>query len=102
MANGEGAVTEPTVRLVRSGGFAGLIMSAVVPVTDLPEAAQSTLADAPAVGRSRPLAGNDRFNFALTIPTGPRRTRTYRFVEGDPPVGLEAVVAALSGQLSPE
>jgi hypothetical protein len=94
-------VGEQLVRLVRTGGFAGLTMSAVAPVADLPPVAQAALADAPPASRSRPAAGVDRFSFELTIPVGPKRTRTYRFVEDAVPEGLEPVVSHLSGHLAP-
>lgn len=88
------------VRLVRSGGFAGLTMSAVVPVAELPADAQAVLIDAPPATRTKRAAGADRFTFELTIPVG-RRTRTYRFSEEGPPPGLEPVVSHLSRQLAP-
>jgi hypothetical protein len=88
------------VRLVRTGGFAGLTMSAVAPVADLPPTAQAALTDAPPASRARPTAGVDRFNFELTIPVG-KRTRTYRFVEDAVPEGLEPVVSHLTGHLAP-
>jgi hypothetical protein len=89
------------VRLVRSGGFAGLKMSATKTVDDLPEAAQVALEAAPPAARAKATGGADRFQYELTIPTGPKRTRTYRFAEGSTPDGLESVVSALADQLKP-
>jgi hypothetical protein len=90
-----------TVRLVRSGGFAGLKMTASTDVDALPVDAQAVIADAPPAARARAAQGADRFQYELTIPTGPRRTRTYRFAEGSMPDGLEPLVTALAEQLKP-
>lgn len=103
---------ERQVRLVRSGGFAGLKMSASTAVDELPSAAKAALADAPPAVRAKVAdvpsttrggggPGADRFQYELTIPTGPRRTRTYRFAEGATPDGLESIVGALTEQLRP-
>jgi hypothetical protein len=89
------------VRLVRSGGFAGLTMTATAPVDALPDDAQAALGDAPPAARAKAGDGADRFHYELTIPTGPRRTRTYRFTEGATPEGLAPVVEALASQLHP-
>jgi hypothetical protein len=101
--NGEGVVSvgEQLVRLVRTGGFAGLTMTAAAPVADLPADLQAVLSDAPPSSRARPAAGVDRFSFELTIPIGPKRTRTYRFSEDKVPEGLASVVTHLSSHLAP-
>ncbi len=103
---------ERQVRLVRSGGFAGLKMSASTAVDELPSAAKAAIAEAPPATRAKAAEstpktrgggspGADRFQYELTIPTGPRRTRTYRFAEGATPDGLESILGALTEQLRP-
>lgn len=103
---------ERQVRLVRSGGFAGLKMSASTAVDELPSAAKAAIADAPPATRTKAVdapsttrgaaaPGADRFQYELTIPTGPRRTRTYRFAEGSTPDGLETILGALAEHLRP-
>ena len=93
-------VGEQLVRLVRTGGFAGLTMTAVAPVADLPADVQAVLADAPRASRARPVAGVDRFTFQLTIPVG-KRTRTYHFTEESTPQGLEPILSHLAPHLAP-
>jgi hypothetical protein len=94
-------VSQQLVRLVRTGGFAGLTMTAAAPVADLPAELQAVLTDAPPSSRARPTAGVDRFNFELTIPISPKRTRTYRFAEDKVPEGLAPVVTHLTAHLAP-
>jgi hypothetical protein len=89
-----------TVRLERSGGFAGLTLAAERAITDLPAALQTALISPPPIVRTRRSKGADQYQFVLTVPVG-RRTRVYRFDENEPPPELAAVIDHLATLLEP-
>lgn len=94
--------TAPTVRLIRTGGFANIPMETEVPITDLPSDLQAALAALPPPSRKRSVSAGrpDSFTYELVVPTG-RRIKTYRFGEGSTPEALKAILSHLSPGLAP-
>lgn len=96
----------PTVRLVRTGGFANIPMVIEVPVDELPPEIRAALADLPAPTRTKGLAvaragRADSFTYELVVPVKGRQ-RVYRFGEATTPAGLTPLVDHLSPALAPE
>lgn len=92
------------VKLVRSGGFAGLDMVATVDSVDLPADHQdlvtSLLAgDLPEEGGSRS-GGADQFSYELDIRHGDRMVRRH-WDEPDVPDSVRPLLAALTRQARP-
>jgi hypothetical protein len=78
-----------------------MTLSAQATIEDLPSELQAIVANPPTAGRrAKTSRGADRFEFALSVPVG-RRTRTYRFTEGNEPADVAPLVEHLKTLLAP-
>lgn len=96
----------PTVRLLRTGGYANIPMVAEVPVDELPPELRAALAELPAPTRAKGMAAArparaDSFTYELIVPVKGRQ-RVYRFGEATTPPGLTPLVDHLSPGLAPD
>ena len=93
------------VEFRRSGGFAGIDVTATVDASELPAEQAETLtqlvAQRPVAAKASPAPGAaDQFSYEMTLRDG-RRTRTLQWSEADVPDNVRPILASLTRRAKP-
>ena len=93
------------VEFRRSGGFAGIDMTATVDASELPTEQAETLtelvAQPPVAAKASPAHGvADQFSYEVTLRDG-QRTRTLHWTDADAPDDVRPILASLSRRAKP-